>query len=604
MTSTTGAKGFLYSPRASRSTPTVKNLTHLGFSASCRRSYRPPKTCRSSVFMEFVESVGRWDPYLNKLDPSVFDREFRPPTVRDFELHLERFGGSRPYDGVMVDRLLPEVVRILSRYEGLDPHSPYYSQWLTEENLMNIRISSGTNPGIRWTRLGYKTRGDALPYAIKDSMDKIRGCMSGNEYYVPPCVPSGRGKLVDINEGTEKKQGRLVLMPDLTRHLMGSLTSVPYSKLVKKMSKENGGVMVGMGPFNRWYDRLAKWVTEPRHPTFMATLDFSGFDQTVPAGILRAAMAYISRRFQFTQGSYEYWASETRNLVDTEIAMPDGEVYRKERGVASGDPWTSQVGSLSNWMMWTIYFKDMGIDGRAWTFGDDVLVAIYDSTPEEGFIKRVSDYFYTKFGMEVKQEVSFTTKQLVITGNYPVAGGSIEFLHNYFVRSHTMVVPVPLYESMFDGLLYPEKNPELVIDDFHCKDNYNYERQRVSAYYILYYYNIPARNTLERYHRWLSHRVTGGEITLDSDQLRRLLSVLDIPAEQFQKRWLERLPTGMEVTELYWSGTLTNYTPRTVQIDEGMDRELAVPNLSPVLGRLVQTLARFRMSHRLQDIVD
>ena len=554
----------------------------------------------SHVFNSFLEDRAAYVDSLHTVDPSWLTMEFRPPRERDFVEHLERFGASRPTDEATFRRHRPGVLSRIAQYEGFGDDVAYYHGWLTEANLMTVRVPPDTSPGIRWSRLGYRTKKEALPLALQECSEVIGELEDGVGYRTPPCVPAGRGKLVDSFTDAETKQGRLILMPDLVRHLMGSITAKPYSKFVKRCDKRNGGSMIGMGPFSMWYDRLAGWIRGEREPKFLACFDFSGFDQTVPAFLLREVMAKIRRRFEPCRGSAAYWESEVRNLVDTHIAMPDGEVYLKSRGVASGDPWTSQAGSLANWMMWETLFSAMGMDARVWTFGDDVLVAVYDSTPEDTFVDVSKRFMWDVFGMEVKASASFTATALVING-YPVENKSASFLSNYFVQTHLYVAPTPSFESLIKGLLYPERNPESYDPLFNEHDNYDLERQRVSAYYLLYYHNGPARKVLESYWNYLPDLSLEVNPYFDSGKIHQFLTFMDIPSSLFDEEWARRLPTDTEVKDLHLTGTLIKYSSSYRPVGS-RTYSAEARGVAHAIGGVIRTVARVKSVMHLRDL--
>jgi hypothetical protein len=544
----------------SRRPPEVIGLEHLGFSPSCMRKYREPTTCNSSAFESFITDKCVGISHYLDIDTSLLLKEFRPPRIADFIQHLERFGSPRPVDKDVLYHNYAWLLGKVPLLEGIPQGQPRYRDWLSYQNALHVRVSRDTSPGIRWQRMGYKSKKEALPAALAEVDNVIRGLQGGNIPTYPPCVPAGRGKLVDVMTGTDAKQGRLILMPDLVQHIVGSCASIPYSKLVKETRKDDGGVMIGMGPFSSWYERLVGY-TQKKKVKFFATLDFSGFDQTVPAMMLDTAMTHIATRFSECDGKVGYWVSETNELIRTPIALTDGEVYRKARGVASGNPWTSQAGSLAHWMMWLLYFRERGIDARAWIFGDDVLVAVTGGIEEEEFLADAKAWFYEKMGMEIKDSESYTSRQLVISGPYPVERASIKFLSAYFMTREDRIVPVPHSSSLITGLLYPERNPEVGDPQFHEKDNYDYEIARATSYYVLHCFNHQSRNVCEMYIEYLRGRRRSTDVTLDTTRLLAVLQELDIPPSLFAVEWVSRLPTDGELIELYLFGTLPRYLP-------------------------------------------
>jgi len=558
------------------------------------RRYREPRTVRSSTFDAFLSSKRVVLDAISEVLPEDLLMEFRPPRISDFVEHMSRFGSSRPVDSEMIYAHREYILDLIPGIEGVERKAVRFNDWLSMNNAMCVRVSRDTSPGIRWTVLGFRTKEDALPHALNEVEQVIQRLREGTRTHFPPCVPAGRGKIVDMASGSDTKQGRLILMPDLVRHIMGSLASVPYSKFVKECSKDKGGVMIGMGPFNSWYDTLVKHV-ESEPVDFFMTVDFKGFDQTVPEEILDLAMDSISERFSSCAGDFEYWIQEKENLIRTEIAMPDGEVYQKARGVSSGDPWTSQAGSKAHLIMVLIWFKVKGIKGRIWAFGDDGLLAISGGLAQGEAVKEMKEFFVSKFGMEVKMADSYASDTLVMNGPYPVEGASIKFLSNYFMRHAGRVVPVPPTRSCLRGLLYPERNPEVKDPNFHAKDNYDFEIQRATAYYVLYYFNSQAREMIMLYIEFLRGLRTPSDVTLDLPLLTRELKSLDIPYHNFCVEWVRRLPNDTEITELYLYGKITRYSE--------MHEAVNPPSRSAYVGMVVKLLVDLNLRYTVKSSV-
>jgi len=439
----------------------------------------------------------------------------------------------------------------LREYEGIGS-AIVFESWLEIDNLRKVKVPMNTSAGIRWKKAGKPKKRDALILAAQEAAVDIRGMEQGIVYDTPPCFVAGRGKLVDSEKERGKKEGRLIVVPDLKRHLLGSLASVPYSALVKGLSKRNGGVMVGMGPFNGDYEQLYE-IIDGVKPKYFLCVDFSGYDQTVPAEVIQTSLSRISQRFTPVRGSNEYWESEYEHLVNTKIVLPNGQVYVKRRGVASGDPWTSQVGSDANWIMQEVVFEHLGWDARAWTFGDDVIIAIKEGPKDPS----VAMALYTEtineiFSLEVKISDSYVTDRLLIGGSSPVEGASVKFLSNYFMYRSGKVRPVPSFESVVERMMYPEKNDFDLLVTRTSEDianNFAYEKARVRSMLCLSWFNTMANDMLLRYYRWLEGLDPGGG-TVSREQWAELFIRWDIDPSKAGD-WMDGLPTESSIHEMY-----------------------------------------------------
>jgi hypothetical protein len=81
------------------------------------------------------------------------------------------------------------------------------------------------------------------------------------------------------------------------------------------------------------------------------SLDFSGFDSTVPVQLVEAAFSILSTHFdQWNDEERRCWSVVRHYFTNTPIAMPDGCMYVKRRGVPSGSYFTQLIGSVVNFI--------------------------------------------------------------------------------------------------------------------------------------------------------------------------------------------------------------------------------------------------------------
>ncbi|AYU71187.1 RNA-dependent RNA polymerase [Trichoderma harzianum mycovirus 1] len=539
----------------------IRNVEYVGSSRTLVYRYAQPQTEQSTFFTEFLEEEGPHDKVVERPSPDVVMSEYVPPSTADLFKHLSGFGENTNYGGGPLKVSMSDMLDELGRLEN---DRPVIEDWLDPDALLRVRVPAATSPGLRWKKLGYKTKRDALLPAIMEAR-RVMGLMveREQEYTVPPAGVAGRGKRVAMErpDDAERKEGRLIVMPDLVRHLMGSIGSGPYMALQRGLDKSKGGVLLGMGPFSENYERIAKWAKGAKKYIFM---DFKKFDQRIPRRVLRAVMYHIRRAFRKTRGSGAYWASEFRHLVDTEIAMPDGSVYRKRMGVASGDPWTSLADSYAGYVMIKMACDALGWDVKVWTFGDDSIVAVYNDVGEGvDPLLALTEMIRKEFGAHISPEKSYATDNLVGIDGEPEIRATGSFLSMYFYATPMGIRPTRSIQDLYELFLKPEKNRGTV----------EWEVTRTSMAYLLFYYNDQARYLLECYWDWLHRRFKIPELTGTRDDLA-LLRELDIPWRLFRKEWLSRLPRPSEVETLYRDGHTNFFPPALWGIVYSKDLEL------------------------------
>uniref|UniRef100_A0AAU7YAX6 RNA-dependent RNA polymerase n=1 Tax=Exserohilum turcicum non-segmented dsRNA virus 1 TaxID=3229039 RepID=A0AAU7YAX6_9VIRU len=560
----TGVKDWRFFLEKKRGHRAINGVQYIGQDAALRYKYVQPETSTSRYFSRFLDQSDVVGGEVQAPSEAVVMSEFVPPSEEDLWKHLIGFGENTNIGGGPLQASVSEMLNELGR---LEPDRPEISNWLTKEALSKVKVPAATSPGIRWKKMGYRTKKDALMPAVVEAC-KVLGRMQDTqqEYTVPPAGVAGRGKRVamDRPDDPDRKEGRLIVMPDLVRHLMGAMGSGPYMQMQRRLDKENGGVLLGMGPFHESYEQLAGWAKGAKGYVF---IDFKKFDQRIPRRVLRAVMKHISRAFSKEDGSGAYWASEFRHLVDTEIAMPGGSVYRKKMGVASGDPWTSLADSYANWVMLHLACRAMGWSTKIWTFGDDSVVAIMDGEVGGDPLARVSAWLKAEFGMVVSEEKSYFSKVLVDIDDEPEEKVSGSFLSMYFVATPMGVRPVRPIQDFYELFLKPERN----------RDTVGWEVARTSMAFLVFYYNPNVRQILYEYWDWLHRTYRIPELTGTVDDLRTLRE-MDIPWSLFSVEWLTRLPFPWEVELLYKYGHTRYYPPILWQLVYRRDSTLVGGN--------------------------
>lgn len=171
-----------------------------------------------------------------------------------------------------------------------------------------------------------------------------------------------------------------------------------------------------------WYaggkssEDLGRMINKFTRTRYWYSLDFSQFDQTVPAWLIRHAFYLIGKCFGAEWNTQLKWICN--NFINTQIVLLGGQVVEKHRGIPSGSNFTQAVGSICNALVILSYLfsisgesdpsrletavlRKMGsaspYDMSMFTMGDDNLF-FYD---DELDIHSLSTYVENNFGMKV-----------------------------------------------------------------------------------------------------------------------------------------------------------------------------------------------------------
>jgi len=513
----------------------------IGYSRRFSYGYSPPGTHRSLYFSRFCSVFG--DYLQQPSDLNLY--EFRPPLEKDLLIHLTGYQKNKasPHPGVALR--MRYALEVLASLEG--GAGPWIEDWLRESELDGVRVPSQSSPGLRYAAYGYKTKKDALPKAVLHARRDLRKMVIDG--ILPdrvPCKLAGRGKLVNITAEEKAKDGRLIMVPCIVRHLLGSLASQQYTRHLKRLDRVDGGCMLGLGPTGGKWQDFGRKVKGPPGSVYMM-LDFSGFDQSLPRWVLTAAFSYVQSRFSNDPGSSTYWTNEYRELVDTIFATPAGAVFQKKRGVTSGDPWTSIIGSVSNFIMLESICIKLGIEAKIWVFGDDSIIR-FKSIDNFITIDRMSRELKGDFGTTVHPGKSHIARTFHST---PDCMKGANFLSLYWDGDFK---PFGAAEDTWKHLMYPEINQE---------DDPGWELIRSISYYILSWNNPRVNRVVEMYYNYL-RRYTMGP-TMNFDGIRRLLQLTDLNPRDLRFDVWNHLPTPIELTNLYYHGGWRNWRPGFVE---------------------------------------
>lgn len=111
-------------------------------------------------------------------------------------------------------------------------------------------------------------------------------------------------------------------------------------------------------------DEIRNLINNSRmHSTFWYSLDFSQFDQTVPAWLIRHVF-YLLRKFYSGDVSHRELRWIENNFINTAIVKFDGTVVRKDHGIPSGSNFTQLVGSMANALVILTYLFSRA-DGKS-----------------------------------------------------------------------------------------------------------------------------------------------------------------------------------------------------------------------------------------------
>lgn len=304
------------------------------------------------------------------------------------------------------------------------------------------------SPGLPWKDLGYKTKGNVRddPNAVRSVRKFWHFIKNGDQLRAPDCCAYVRSHIADYPE----QKVRAVWGYPATVTFGEAVFAVP---LIKAYQAYPSPIAYGYETACGGMKRL--------HNTFSLKhkygLDFSKFDKTVPAWLIRIAFSILLDNLDLMHYQGYGTADVTKTLrmfkyieeyfIRTPVRLANGERYLKTSGVASGSYFTQLIDSIVNYIILLWLCFDQGITpGEMKVLGDD---SIFE-THKELDMERCTELI-TSIGMKLNLEKS----------GYSTNLGDLSFL-GYKINDG---IPTKPLEDWLASLVYPEQ-PDRDYDDF------------------------------------------------------------------------------------------------------------------------------------------
>jgi hypothetical protein len=180
-----------------------------------------------------------------------------------------------------------------------------------------------------------------------------RGPFNPSKVRFPPCVAGQRGAMSEI--GLPKT--RLVwIYPAEMLVIEGFYAPRMYHDF---MAQSQSPMLNGKSA-QRLY---TEWTCHLKEGETLYGIDFSSFDSTVPAWLIRTAFNILRQNIDWDHFNGEKVSKKDRQkwknvwdgmvwyFINTPILMPDGRMFRKSRGVPSGTWFTQMIDSVVNYIV-------------------------------------------------------------------------------------------------------------------------------------------------------------------------------------------------------------------------------------------------------------
>lgn len=299
--------------------------------------------------------------------------------------------------------------------------------------------------GLISERIYARRKGLAVNWSTSCARVVLNACSRRFQPIVCPYAVGGRDKPGDVTP-YEKPKARLIMMADLVETQVSQTLSLPVAS---QLEREINPVFMGQSFYRGRYAEFYDYFRDCRF-TFAA--DMRAFDTTLPEYVLLAATSIIRACYPASERTDNLVLSVFSGLAHSYIVAAGGHLYRKTRGIPSGHPWTSLVGSLSNWVVLRavcciLYGPTITSQMKVATCGDDFVIGFPHNAPiMDPAVFNAGLRFY--FGMQIKLETARMTLGGVIGRSLD---DSVPFLAHYMVNGY----PERAAPEVVDSLLFP-----------------------------------------------------------------------------------------------------------------------------------------------------
>nr|APG78306.1 RdRp [Hubei partiti-like virus 1] len=313
------------------------------------------------------------------------------------------------------------------------------------------------SPGLPLKLQGYKTKGEALddPEILNAIRKQWYAIERREDVTLPDVACYARAQICS----RDKNKVRATWGYPLTVYLSEGQFFYPILDALKSrpQPKIAYGIEIGTGGM-QYINEMASHY----HNANYLVGDWSKFDKTIPAWLIRDAFKMIARHIDFSQvqspdgqlwpvrpsKTKRRWAALIKYFIDTPVQLSSGERFIKHGGVPSGSCFTNLIDGIVNAIVTRLIVYSMTgklpLDDVY--LGDDIFAITEGPLDLECF----AEIAWEKFSMRFNPEKSYQTAKKE----------NIHFLGYFNIHG----VPYKPIDTIIASAIYPERPTETILE--------------------------------------------------------------------------------------------------------------------------------------------
>lgn len=243
---------------------------------------------------------------------------------------------------------------------------------LSLNDLDRVRVNLDSHPGFYTQVLAGATKRQALPISLKLAKHALKKIFTTRYKYTGTWSLGGRSKPIKLTNERTDCMTRAVWIPETFLSLISLICVQPFTLALKGIQRNC--IFVG----SKYDYDLTKWMSfHDKMHDFSISSDFSLFDSDVTPEFIQVAVALIRSCYPDDAEHDRYFAFISDTLINKQLVLPPGVVYHISKGIPSGHPFVSLVGTLVNYIAFILTFRRVYGAGNVSSnchmlfFGDD-----------------------------------------------------------------------------------------------------------------------------------------------------------------------------------------------------------------------------------------